>query len=145
MKCRDVERLLLLQDDDARVDRGQLRAHFRSCGFCRRAFPEVFALATAAEPRVAAAPPVRLERRRWHEVAAAALLAGAIGLAWLAPPSAAPVATRVTAASTRTARPHPRPVDQRLAVTRTEWIDGRRVTSRLERETVHINPARDAR
>ncbi len=136
MNCDRIERLLALEDDDARVDHGELRAHFASCGFCRRAFPEVFALSTAPDPRAAPLPSLSIRARpRRHEVAAAALVAAALIMFWSSapPPTEVPKLPEIAASF-----PHS------LTVTRIEWIDGRPITSRLERSNT-IHPTRSAR
>lgn len=145
MNCDSVRRLLALADDDARADLAALALHFRDCGFCRREFPEVFALIASPES-VTVAPTFvrrRRDRARWHDAAAAALLLVAFGLASRS--SDRELATNSGQAPAPDSSASLDSIDHAYTVTYTDWVAGRPITSRLERRSTHLNPARTAR
>ncbi len=66
MKCENVEKLLLLEDSESRVDPAGLEEHLESCAACRSAHPDVaWLLAQAQGASVASSAPLpRVELHR---------------------------------------------------------------------------------
>ncbi len=66
MKCENVEKLLLLEDSESRVDLAGLEKHLESCAACRSAHPDVaWLLAQAQGASVASSAPLpRVELHR---------------------------------------------------------------------------------
>ena len=167
MNCEQVEKLLSLEDGEARVDPLRLAEHLAECEACRDAHPEVAWMMARAGESVgesgAPLPAVELGRARRRSArlwiaAAAALLLGitAVGLRdviFPPDPSDSGVVEIVETAppiSTGEALTRLEPLEPVASAaadiysssenTLTTWHDGRRITSTVERSVWRARP-----